>query len=127
MCCMGNALILMESKLAISFEELVRSACGRNKQVERYVGRSFRLDENRKLRAVVDMLRNHSRIKEVQMRPVALQYMHSDHYDHYDLSEDTPAKKLGQKNNAEVSDPRSERSERSESAYQDTPRYIPEN
>jgi hypothetical protein len=113
--------ILMESRFPISFEELVKIACERNKQVERYIGKSFRLDENRKLRPILDMLRNHSRVKEVQMRPVVLQYMlsdHSDHSDHSDLSSNTPAKIFGEENLrkkvAEVSDPRSDRSFRSE-------------
>ena len=122
--CLG---ILMESKYPISFEELVKSACGRNKQVERYVGRRFRLDENKKLRQVVDMLRNHSKVKEVQMRPVVLQYIHSDHSDHSDLRTDTPAENLVPKNIAEVSNPRSERSERAELVYEDTPKYTPNN
>ena len=118
--------ILMRSKFAISFEELVNTACQRNKQVERYIGKSFRLDENSKLRPILDMLRNHSRIKEVQMRPVVLQYMHYDHYDLSDLPQDTTEENFldenTPKNISEVSEPRSERSFRSDS---NNPRYIP--
>ena len=76
----------------------------------------LRLDDNRKLRTVLDMLRNHSKVKEVQNKPVALQYFHAlvkadkqvyDQYDTYDTQGDTPAKKLGTENIAEVSSPRS--------------------
>lgn len=129
--CLG---ILMESKTAISFEELVNLACKRNKHVERYIGKSFKLEENKKLRPILDMLRNHSRIGEVQMKPVVLEYIHdedaafhtsktmvkaskqaSDLYDPYDLPQDTPAKNLGQENRTGVSDLGSDRSDRSDS------------
>jgi hypothetical protein len=69
--------ILMESKFPIAFEGIAKTACERNKQVERYIGKEFRLERNIKLRPILDMLRNHSRVKEVQMRPVVLQYIHS--------------------------------------------------
>ena len=118
--CLG---ILMESKFPISFEELVKSACSRINQIERYIGKSFKLQDNIKLRAVLDMLRNHSRVKEVKMKPVVLEYMHDgpmvkatsqayDTYDVYDTPQNTHAKNLGserQENNpeniAEMSDP----------------------
>jgi replicative DNA helicase Mcm len=142
--CLG---ILMKSRFAISFEELVKSACERNKQVERYIGSSFKLEENKKLRLILDMLRNHSRIREVKMKPVVLEYIHAasaqaaasdtnesmvkagkqafDLYDPYDLPDDTAAKKLEPENIAEVSDPRSDRSDRSDSVHNDTPEYTP--
>jgi replicative DNA helicase Mcm len=116
--------ILMVSKAAISYEELVKSACERNKQVERYIGSSFKLENNIKLRSVLDMLRNHSRVKEVKMKPVVLEYIHaafvkaaasdtsetmvkassqaSDLSDAYDTPQDTPAKILEPENIAEV-------------------------
>jgi replicative DNA helicase Mcm len=139
--CLG---ILIESRFAISFEELVKSACERNKQVERYIGSSFKIADNRKLRSVLDMLRNHSRIREIQIKPVVLEYIHaasaqaaafhtnetmvkaskqaSDLYDVYDTPDETSANNLGQENIVDVSDPMSYMSHRSHS---DTPKYIP--
>jgi Mg-chelatase subunit ChlI len=128
--CLG---VLLETKFPISFEEVVKTACQRNRQVERYIGKSFRLEDNKKLRPILDMLRNHSRIKEIQMRPVVLQYVHSDLNDLNDLNDlptDTHANNLEGENTpekiAEVSDPRSLRSERSERSEINTPMYTPE-
>jgi hypothetical protein len=51
------------------------------------------------------------------MRPVVIQYVHSDHSDHSDLHPDTPTKKLESESDLEeivgVSDQRSDRSDRS--------------
>jgi DNA replicative helicase MCM subunit Mcm2 (Cdc46/Mcm family) len=108
--------ILKRSDTGIAFEELIHIACKRNKQVERYIGKSFRLEDNKKLRAILDMIRNHSHVNEIQMRPVALQYMHvhSDLNDPNDLSPDTQTKKLEQGIISDISNTRSERSERSD-------------
>ena len=121
--------LLMESKSAVAFEELVSMACKRNKQIERYIGKSFRLEDNKKLRPVLDMLRNHSRVKGVQMRPIVLQYTHSDLNDLNDPHSDTHVKNLGSENHentpkniTEVSESGSDRSFRSD-RY--TPGYVP--
>ena len=67
--------ILSESIFPISFEELVKRACERNPQVSNYIETIFRLEHNKRLRPLLDMLRNHSRIKEVRMKPEVLQYI----------------------------------------------------
>ena len=67
--------ILSESIFPISFEELVKRTCERNPQVSNYIGTIFRLEHNKRLRPILDMLRNHSRIKEVRMKPEVLQYI----------------------------------------------------
>lgn len=70
--------VLMESGFPYSWEELVPTVCERNQQVAAYVGKHFKLQDNKKLRAVLDMLRNHSRIKVIQEKPIVLQYMAKD-------------------------------------------------
>jgi replicative DNA helicase Mcm len=67
--------ILKESRSAISFEELVKSACKRNEHVKCYLGIKFKLQDNIKLRPLLGMLLNHSSIKLKQERPVVLQWI----------------------------------------------------
>jgi DNA replicative helicase MCM subunit Mcm2 (Cdc46/Mcm family) len=98
--------ILSETIFPITFEELVRRACERNTQVDNYIGGSFKLEYNKRLRPVLDMLRNHSRIVEVRMNPIVLQYIHQDEYqsdpsDQSDHTFDTLAEKLDEKNVSE--------------------------
>jgi DNA replicative helicase MCM subunit Mcm2 (Cdc46/Mcm family) len=132
----GCLVILMESKFALSYEELIKSACEVNPQVSRYIGKSSKLEDNKKLRPILEMLRNHSHVREVQMRPIVLQYIHngkaeeeeslmvkaskqaSDHSDHSDHRSDTSEKKSGENNTkiiVGVSEVRSDRSDRSDS------------
>jgi DNA replicative helicase MCM subunit Mcm2 (Cdc46/Mcm family) len=108
--------VLMDSLYPMACDEVVKTASARNQHVSKYVGKSFKLDHNKKLRAIVEMLKNHSRIKIVQMKPIALQYIHngknaalhddnkimvkadkqaSDLSDPSDLHSDTFAKNLG--------------------------------
>jgi len=68
--------ILKESdSTAISFEELIKFACGRNEQVKSYVDGKFKLQDNFKLRPLLDMLVNHSCIKQVKDKPVVLKWI----------------------------------------------------
>jgi replicative DNA helicase Mcm len=67
--------VLMESPYPLADEEMFKTACARNAQVGLYIGKSFKLENNKKLRPILDMLQNHSRVKIVQMKPIVLQYM----------------------------------------------------
>jgi hypothetical protein len=68
--------ILKESKsTAISFEELVKSACERNEHIKSYLGSKFKLQDNIKLRPLLDMVVNHSRVKQVKDKPVVLKWI----------------------------------------------------
>ncbi len=68
--------ILRESdSTAISFEELVKCACERNEQVKSYIGGKFKLQDNFKLRPLLDMLVNHSCIKQVKDKPIVLKWI----------------------------------------------------
>ena len=73
--------ILMGLVSAIAFEELIRMACDRNVQVARYIGKIFKLEYNIKLRSIREMLLNHSHVKQVQMKPYVLQYIHHNTLD----------------------------------------------
>jgi hypothetical protein len=81
---------LEQSPAAITFEELIKTACDRNLQVGKYIGSIFYLDGNHKLRPILDMLRNHSNIKQVQKRPITLQYFANDANDANDATIETP-------------------------------------
>jgi hypothetical protein len=131
--------VLMESPYPRADEEMFKTACERNAQVGAYIGKSFKLDKNKKLRPILEMLQNHSRIKIVQMKPIVLQYMPakdgSDSGTHYprlsdptdlsDLNLDTHVKSLDanedQKIGTDMSDHGSDKSDKSDRV----PRYIP--
>jgi hypothetical protein len=78
--------ILKNANYAIAFDELKDTACKNKPQVARYIGKDPKLESNKKLRTTLDMLRNHSRVKAVQMRPVVLQYIR----DVNEFTESTP-------------------------------------
>jgi replicative DNA helicase Mcm len=67
--------ILKASKLPILLGDLAEKASQQNKQVEAYLQGSRDIGSNWKLRRVLQALLNHSKIKQVQDRPVALQWM----------------------------------------------------
>jgi DNA replicative helicase MCM subunit Mcm2 (Cdc46/Mcm family) len=96
--------VLMNSAFPIAFEEVIKTVCEVNPHVHVYIGRSFVLGDNKKLRVVLDMLRNHSRVKEVQNKPIVLQYISAglydqyDQYDQYDRQTLTPPQNENEKN-----------------------------
>jgi DNA replicative helicase MCM subunit Mcm2 (Cdc46/Mcm family) len=57
--------ILKMSKVAISFEELLRKVCQRNEQSKNYLGYDLKIRKNGKARAIYKMLLNHTSIKQV--------------------------------------------------------------
>jgi DNA replicative helicase MCM subunit Mcm2 (Cdc46/Mcm family) len=124
--------ILMDSAYALTVEEIFKVACERNNQVARYLGNLYKLDQNIRLRSVLEMLKNHSRVKIVQMKPIVLQYMpmtstntginesiSSDTSDTSDATGDTFVQNLGPENNqnncTRVSKPLSDTSDTSDS------------
>ena len=141
--------ILRESRFPILFEELIDSACDRNPQVDRYLGPRRKLRDNKKLRPILEMLQNNSRVRTVQMKPVVLEYIHDqpvveakakeveqacDPCDPCDHTLD-PYNKNENKNNeekyfsevSEGSEVRAHRSHRSHSTYEHliTEEYLP--
>lgn len=67
--------ILRESYFPIPFEEVIKSACTKNDRVKHYIGEKFKLRENKKLRPILERLRNHSHIVTVSEKPVALKWV----------------------------------------------------
>jgi hypothetical protein len=67
--------ILKETKSPIFLEELVITACKRNEQLKQYLGDEIKLRKNWKLRPILDMLLNHTCIKQVQQKPIALEWI----------------------------------------------------
>ena len=70
--------VLMDSRSPILFEEVIKTACKINLQVHAYIGKSFSLENNKKLRPIVEMLRNHSRVQETKSKPIVFQYRPKD-------------------------------------------------
>ena len=99
--------VLMDSRFPILFEEVIKTVCeSQIPQVHAYIGKSFSLGNNKKLREVLGMLRNHSRIKETQNKPLVLQYIPPDpdlydQYDQYDHTSTTPPNNIDEKNMSE--------------------------
>ena len=131
--------VLMESPYPLADEEMYRTACERNAQVALYIGKSFKLENNKKLRPILDMLQNHSRVKIVQMKPIVLQYMPakdgsdsgthnitlSDPTDLSDLDLDTRVKSLDASEDQKIcTDMSNHGSDKSDRSYR-IPKYIP--
>lgn len=67
--------VLKTSKFAISYEEIIKSACSRNEKVKRYIGDKFRLEYNIKLRPIVELLQNHNHIIQTSQKPIVFQWI----------------------------------------------------
>lgn len=63
----------------ITLEELITKICQGNKQLANYFEygkiKSLKIENNKKVRNVYDMLLNHSNIKKVQDRPIVLEWL----------------------------------------------------
>lgn len=67
--------ILKQTKAPLSAEELAKIACDENKQIHEYLGDKLKIRDNIKLRTIVDMLLQHSSIKQIQQNPMILQWL----------------------------------------------------
>jgi MCM AAA-lid domain len=70
--CVG---VLKDASFAVSFEELIKSACRKNERVNYYVGGMYKLSENKKLRPICDKLQSHSHIITVGERPIGFRWV----------------------------------------------------
>jgi replicative DNA helicase Mcm len=59
---------------AMQFEELVKMACDRNIRVKSYLGNKYKLQDNKKLRSILEKLRNHSQVVVISQKPVVLKW-----------------------------------------------------
>ena len=66
--------ILRGSDYAIQFEELIKMACDRNIRVKYYIGNKYKLQDNKKLRSILEKLRNHSQVVMISQKPVVLKW-----------------------------------------------------
>ena len=62
--------ILQDNSTGIAIRELFEIALQRNQQISEYIGKNLSMEHNFKVKTVVNMLRNHSRIREVNSRPI---------------------------------------------------------
>ena len=66
--------ILRGLDYAIQFEELIKMACDRNNRVKYYISNKYKLQDNKKLRPILEKLRNHSHVVIITQKPVVLKW-----------------------------------------------------
>ena len=69
--------ILENNKVGVDIRELCKTACKEDQQIAAYLGSNWSITGNRKIQVILDMLRNHSHIKEIKSKPVVLQWVSS--------------------------------------------------
>ena len=65
----------------ISLEELFKNICQRNEQLANYFEfgkKSFKIQDNKKIRNIYEMLLNHSNIKKIKEKPIVLQWLSNE-------------------------------------------------
>ena len=73
--------ILKHTKIGITItENCVRWSCKENKQIAEYLGEKWNVEHNHKLRTVIDLLLNHGKIKQVNAKPMVLQYIDEEYH-----------------------------------------------
>lgn len=108
----------------IHLEELITMTCQRNKQIGNYFEygkKSFKIENNKKVRNILEMLLNHSKIKRVQEKPIVLRWL-SDPTDLSDpLSKDKNQKQTAEEEqkNSESRSVKSDRSDNNEEYIRD--------
>lgn len=116
-------LMLEQSKEfgGIHLEELITMICQKNKQLADYFGfgktKLLKIENNKKIRHVYEMLLNHSKIKIVQQKPVVLRWLS----DLTDLSDPLSNEKTENifENQKSVEELRSDESDRSDKKEDD--------
>jgi replicative DNA helicase Mcm len=89
--------VLKSASFAVSFEELIKSACCRNERVKYYVDEVYKLSENKKLRPICDKLQTYSHVITVGERPIGFRWVKDSNSNNmiYDSSD---------KNDADIGD-----------------------
>jgi hypothetical protein len=107
--CRAFFYTLRHAKACLSVYELCKIACEENKQVSEYLGNTFDMEHNRKIKPVIDMLLNkHSKaVKIVKMKPMVLQYIDEKEEDNSIVSyitdiSDTTKENFEKNNNGKV-------------------------
>jgi DNA replicative helicase MCM subunit Mcm2 (Cdc46/Mcm family) len=116
--------ILKNTKAALSVQELCKIACEESKQVAEYLGNKWLMENNRKIKPIVDMLLNYHNkdVKKVKMKPMVLQYI-EEGKDYSAVSDATDISDILKKSYVESSKVKNEilsdMSERSDGRIQD--------
>jgi DNA replicative helicase MCM subunit Mcm2 (Cdc46/Mcm family) len=100
----------------IQLEELITLACQRNIQLAdyfQYGKKTFKIENNKKIRNIYEMLLNHSKIKRVQEKPIVLKWL-SDPTDLSDPLSKAKTENITEKLNELTSESRSVKSDRSD-------------
>jgi hypothetical protein len=107
--------ILQNNKVGVSTKLLCQIACHEDKQVAAYIGENWSIERNIKVRVIIDMLRNHSQVKEISRKPVVLQWdgILSDNNDNNDTDKESEEKLLDVDNRNKTISELSELSDRS--------------
>ena len=81
--------ILQSTQSGLTVWELFNAACKHDQHIREFIGsRSYSTSVNRKVRTVVDMLRNHSKVKMTGVSPLVLQWMEVKPVTDYDDSDE---------------------------------------
>ncbi len=67
--------IVKQTNTGFSINELCKTASEENKQIAEYIGNKWSLQNNHKLKSVIDILKNRQDIKVIQQKPLVLQYI----------------------------------------------------
>ena len=67
--------ILKQTDIGFSINELCKTASEENKQIAEYIGNKWNLQNNHKLKSVIDILKNRQDIKRIQQKPLVLKYI----------------------------------------------------
>ena len=78
--------ILKQTDIGFSIIELCKTACEENKQVAEYLGNKWSLQNNHKLKIVVDILVNRQDIKIIQQKPYIKSLKHGKKDNHLNIS-----------------------------------------
>ena len=67
--------ILQNNKAGVAIKSLCEIGCKENPQIVSYLGKNWSIKHNHKLRSVVELLRNHSEVKETGSNPLVFQWI----------------------------------------------------
>jgi replicative DNA helicase Mcm len=73
---LSELLYLLEvEQKPIQFEDLVKKACDRDEYIRTYVGEHNKVRDNKRLRAILDMMLQNSHVVRIKAKPIVLQWV----------------------------------------------------
>ena len=70
--------ILQNAKIGVAIYSLCEIACKENPGVASHLGKNWSVRKNHKLRYVIEILRNHSQVKEIGSNPLVFQWIEGE-------------------------------------------------